>query len=387
MLDTVRKTSIVAFCTHFHFYIHVYALLLMSRGLSLVQISGIESTVIAVIFLMEVPTGVLADRIGRRWSISSSLICLACAEFLFIFSRSYPAYLFIAFLTGTGFAFVSGAMESLVYDSLPQEDRADQMKIAMGKIGSARQAAVFLSPLVGGLLVKDLTQAQFTLAISLTVATLLVGLAVSLTLKEPASAWQTGRAGSLAILKVGFSELRGNTSLLRLVFMVVLTAPFTGMMVTTLVPPYLRRWEVTPFMIGLAMSLGNLLAVFTQRWSHRVEQVLGRRWGLTLLTLLPGVGYFVLASAGNALFAWLQVAWMYGSNDMRSPIVSAYQNEMISSRSRATVLSMINMLLSLFVALMMPVYAMLASRSLPLAFLVMGSVLLGAGILLRVERA
>jgi len=30
---------------------------------------------------------------------------------------------------------------------------------------------------------------------------------------------------------------------------------------------------------------------------------------------------------------------------------------------------------------------MLASRSLPLAFLVMGSVILGAGILLRVERA
>ena len=385
-LDTVQKASIVTFCTHFHLYIHVYALLLLSRGLTLVQVSGIESAVIAVVFLMEVPTGVLADRVGRKWSVSSSLFCLMCAEFLFLFSRSYPAYLFIAFLTGTGFAFVSGAMESLVYDSLPFENRADRMKQAMGKIGSARQIAVFLSPLIGGLIVSDLTQPQFNLAISLTVVTLLVGLIASLTLKEPESEWQVERSGSLAILKDGLGEMRGNARLLRLIFLVILTTPFTGMMVTTLVPPFLRSWEITPFLIGLAMSSGNLLAAFTQRWSQRVEHVLGRRWGLTVLTLLPGVGYLLLAVVGHPLLAWLLVAWMYGSNDMRAPLVSAYQNEMITSRSRATVLSLINMLLSLFVAVLMPIYAALAGRSIPLAFLVMGCVILFAGIFLRLDR-
>ena len=386
MSETIRKASIVTFCSHFHLYIHVYALLLLSRGLSLVQISGIESAVIAVVFFMEVPTGVLADRVGRQWSISGSLFCLACAEFLFLFSRSYPAYIFIAFLTGTGFAFISGALESLVYDSLPQENRASLMKETMGKIGSVKQTAVFLSPLIGGFLVSDMTQRQFNLAISLTVVTLLVGLIVSLTLKEPESDWQVGRTRWLVILKDGLGELRGSSRLRRLIFIVILTTPFTGMLVTTLVPPFLRRWEITPFLIGLAMSIGNLLAAFTQRWAHRLEQILGLRWGLTILTLLPGLGYLLLAAVDQPILAWLLVVWMYGSNDMRSPLVSAYQNEMISSRSRATMLSLINMFLNLFIAVMMPIYALLAGLSIQITFLVMGCVILVSASLLRVDR-
>ena len=148
--NNIRKVAVITFCTHFHFYIHVYALLLLSRGLSLVQVSGIESAVIGFVFLLEIPTGVLADRIGRKWSVAGSLFCLMCAEFLFVFVRSYWAYIIVAFLTGSGFAFASGATESLVYDSLPQSNREESMKSAMSRIGSVKQVAVFLSPLIGG---------------------------------------------------------------------------------------------------------------------------------------------------------------------------------------------------------------------------------------------
>jgi MFS family permease len=385
MPGNLKRIYLVTFCTHFHFYIHVYALLLLSRGLNLVQVSAIGSVVIAVIFLMEVPTGVLADRLGRKWAVVGSMFCLMWAEFIFLFSRNYETYLFVAFLTGTGFAFTSGAIESLVYDSLPTDNRAQRMKVEMGKVGSAKQMAVFLSPLIGGLIVSDLTQAQFDLAISLTVMILLTGLIVGLTLREPPSESRPSQVESLAILREGMAELRRNHRLKRLTLLVILTAPFTGMMVTTLVPPYLRQWQITPFLIGLAMSVGNLVAAFTQRWAHLVETKLGQRWGLTFLTLLPGLGYLLLAVTIHPFLAWLIVVWMYGSNDMRQPLISAYQNEWIATGSRATVLSLVNMLLSLFVALMMPVYAALASRSLSLAFLAMSAVILVAGSVLLVN--
>ena len=43
-------------------------------------------------------------------------------------------------------------------------------------------------------------------------------------------------------------------------------------------------------------------------------------------------------------------------------------------------------LLSLFVGVMAPVYATVAGQSQPLAFILMGSMILGAGIVLRVDR-
>ena len=46
----INKIIIIRFCRNFHLYIHAYALLLLARGLTLVQISLIESIVIGTIF-------------------------------------------------------------------------------------------------------------------------------------------------------------------------------------------------------------------------------------------------------------------------------------------------------------------------------------------------
>ena len=123
----INKIIFISFCQHFHLYIHVYALLLLARGLTLVQIALIESILIGTIFLMEVPTGVLADRVGRKWSIFCSTFLLMCAEFIFIFARDYQWYVLVALLAGTGYAFASGAIEALVYESLPPDNREDAM--------------------------------------------------------------------------------------------------------------------------------------------------------------------------------------------------------------------------------------------------------------------
>ena len=77
---------------------------------------------------------------------------------------------------------------------------------------------------------------------------------------------------------------------------------------------------------------------------------------------------------------------MYGLNDMKAPLFSAYQNAIIESRNRATVLSLINMFLNLFAALAAPLFAAIAETSLEVAFLAMGLMIVTAGLLLRAHR-
>ena len=188
--SNINKIIIIKFCQRFHLYIHAYALLLLARGLTLVQISLIESIVIGSIFLMEVPTGVLADRVGRKWSIFLSTLLLMSAEFLFIFARDFNWYIVVAFLIGTGFAFASGAVDAMVYDSLPSlsaGDRENAMKRAMGRVNSFADLAFVIAPLVGGLIIGDASVENFIPAIALTVVALLIGSLVCLTLREPAS--------------------------------------------------------------------------------------------------------------------------------------------------------------------------------------------------------
>lgn len=165
--SSVHKVAIIHFCQRFHLYIHAYALLLLARGLTLIQISLIESLVIGTIFLMEAPAGVLADRIGRKWSIFFSILLLMSAEFIFIFAREFEWCLFIAVLTGSGFAFASAAVEALVYDSLPPDGREDAMKRAMGRVGSMGQIAFVIAPVIGGFIIADATPEKFIPAITL----------------------------------------------------------------------------------------------------------------------------------------------------------------------------------------------------------------------------
>ena len=382
----INKIIFINFCQRFHLYIHAYALLLLARGLTLLQISLIESMVIGTIFVMEVPTGVLADRVGRKWSIICSTFLMMCAEFIFIFARGFEWYLFIALLTGTGFAFASGAVEALVYDSLPADGRDDAMKRSMGRVNSWGQIAFVISPIIGGLIIGDAAQEKFIPAIALTVLALLIGLLVSFSLREPVTDSGEKRAGSIALFRDGVALLVNNKRLRRLALLVIFTAPFTATMITTLGPPYLARNEVSPFAIGVVLSLGSLLAALTQRYAYKLEVWLGQQRAIALLILLPGLMYCLLALAAGPIATALIVILMYGGNDMKAPLFSAYQNALIESENRATVLSLINMFVSLFLALMAPLYAGLAQVSLELAFVVMGAVIIAAGLLLRVQR-
>ena len=172
----------------------------------------------------------------------------------------------------------------------------------------------------------------------------------------------------------------------RLALLVIFSAPFTATLVTTLAAPYLTLNQVAPFTVGVVLSVGSLLAAFTQRYAYKVEQWLGQGRAIALLIVLPGLMYWLLALAAGPLAPVLIVILMYGSNDMKAPLFSAYQNALIDSENRATVLSLINMFVSLFLALMAPLYARLAEDSLETAFVAMGAVIIFAALFLRVHR-
>ncbi len=387
--SNINKIIIINFCQRFHLYVHALALLLLARGLTLVQISLIESIMIFTIFLMEVPTGVLADRVGRKWSIFASTLLLMSGEVIFIFARSFEWYIFIALLTGTGFAFASGAVEALVYDSLPSSskvNREDAMKRAMGRVNSWGQIAFVIAPIVGGLIIGDAGVDKFIPAIALTAAALLIGALVCLTLREPADDSAEAKPGSMTLLRDGVGLLRHHQRLRRLAMLVIFTTPITSSLVTTLGPPYLTQNEVSPFLVAAVLSVGSLLAAITQRYAYKLEQWLGQPRAIALLILLPGLMYWLLAAAAGPVATVLVMILMYGVNDMKAPLFSAYQNAIIESRNRATVLSLINMFLNLFAALAAPLFAKIAETSLAAAFVAMGLMIVTAGLLLRVHR-
>lgn len=359
-------------------------LYLQARGLNLFQVTSLNSILFCALFLAEAPTGVLADKMGRKRSVIAAMALQVLGEVLYLFSRSYWAFALISVIAGVGFAFASGCVEALIYDTLPAEERDRSMQKAMGLNGLAHQLAFVLAPVLGSFLVPVFTLNRFLLAVLLTACSVAVALLVALTLEEPpAVARQAQALGQ--IVSAGIQQLRRSRRLQWLLLITMLTSTFT-MALVGLYQPYFATLGFSAFWMGMAFAAGALLAGLGASVAHRVEGLLGPRTGLFLVTLLPGIGYLLLAFAtsdGLAFFAFIAT---YGTATLKEPLLSAYVNQPIVADQRATVLSLINLLVSAYVAAMMLVMGWLADFDPRYAFMLIGGVIVVATLLLRVDR-
>jgi len=383
-IDNTKKLAIVTFFSNLYFYNHIGTLYLQTRGLSLLQVSSIWSIIVGTIFLAEVPTGVLADKIGRKWSVVIALLLQTIGEFLYFFAKDYFAFVLIAILAGLGYAFLSGANEALVYDSLQEENREGEMKKSMGLIGSAYQLAFFVAPLIGGLIVSQLILAKFLMAIFLTACSVAVAFLISLSLKEPQDNYKHSEESPLAIFKEGFNEVKNNRKLKWLIAVAVLTSTFSNSLLS-LYQPYFAKASVPTFWIGASLSLGGLLAFILQKYAYLIEEKLGK-FGFLVVTIWPGIMYllFAMVSLPALLIPVFVIA--YASMEARNPLLSSYKNEQIKSKNRATVLSLINMFGMLYVALMGLVFGKIADYSISIAFISIGLLILLFAVVLRTDK-
>jgi MFS family permease len=111
------------------FYYPVFTILFLDFGLTLDQFATLNALWAVTIVILEVPSGALADQIGRRRLVMASavlmvseMLCLVCMP------RGGGALTFWLFalnrvLSGAAEATASGADEALTYDSLPADDR------------------------------------------------------------------------------------------------------------------------------------------------------------------------------------------------------------------------------------------------------------------------
>ncbi len=92
------------------------------------QIGISDSITFAVGFLVELPSGVMADIIGRKKTILLGNIMLSAGNLLIAISSSFFSITLWYMLWTIGYAFQSGATEALAYDSLKEEGYENNWK-------------------------------------------------------------------------------------------------------------------------------------------------------------------------------------------------------------------------------------------------------------------
>lgn len=382
--DNISKISLINFFSSLYFYLPVLTIYYQQRNLNFIQINSLWGIITGTIFLAEIPTGLVADKIGRKFSVIISLCLQLVGEILFLFAQNYLFFIIISIIAGIGFAFQSGCSQALVYDSLKEQKREKEMKKATGSIGSFFQAGHVLGALASSLIVSQITQSRIILAILLTIVSVGISLSISLFLKEPKAGYKHTEKNPLEILSQSFMLIRQSSSLKRIILLGIFTTPFFGYL-RNLHPPYFQLANIAPFWLGLSLGIGGATAALASKYAYKTEKLFGVGRGMFLATSLPGLLYVFMALTIHPVFAVVLFISNFGYMSLQEPLFADYYNIHIKSEIRATVLSTINMFSSVYIALMGLVIGWIAGFSVLYAFLFMGIIVLLGSIAFRIN--
>ena len=351
----------IAFRVFFNarFYYPVLGVLFLDLGLSLEQYATLNVIWAATILLVEIPSGALADVIGRRWMVSLAGLLMVAEMALFAFAPIgpwlFPLLILNRIISGTAEACASGADEALAYDSLPEEGRDERWRCVLVNLMRWSSGAFFIVMITGALAFdRHFVEAVAGLCgwhigagitirwpVYLTLATSVPAFLCALAMREPPTNQQPrtqhqvreALENILGGARFVFSSPRVRWLMLCAVLFDSLVRLFL-----TFASNYYRLIGLPEFVNGFLGSLyallGFLAAVLAQRMiSHLKPAMIFTTLGILVFAPLVGLCF---ATPIWGLWVVIPIGL---SMPMMQYFVSSYLNEWTESKLRATVLS------------------------------------------------
>jgi MFS family permease len=365
----VTLTLLSTFASSFIWGINT--LFLLDAGLSVTAAFAANAFFNAGQVLFEVPTGVVADTVGRRTSylLGSATLFVSTLLYLWLWRVHGPfwAWAVVSILLGLGFSFFSGATEAWLVDALQFTGYRDTLDAAFARGQIAGGAAMLIGTVAGGLVAQ---------ATSLGVPYVLRAFMLALTFAVAfASMHDLGfvprRGGSFVAEMHGILRSSLDYGLRnRPVRWLMLGAPFAGgvgMFAFYAMQPYLLELYGRKDSYATA-GLAAAIVAATQMVGGYLVRYVGRTCLRRTSFLLFGTVVSVTALAAIGLVSHFSVAlvlfaaWAVVFAAV-SPVRQAFINGLIPSEQRATVLSTDNLLASTGGVVFQPALGRIAEAS------------------------
>ena len=353
----------------------IWMIYLAFKGFFLVELGILEGIYHVTSFLMEVPTGVIADLWGRKSSRILGRIAAVLSIAIMFYSSSFPLQALGFILTALGNNLESGAGDALVYDSLLLDEKQDAYIQVAGKQELCYQTAAIASFLLGGYLAVR----SYFWVFSLTMGFYALGACLALLFKEPEiERVSTNKKGLPIVQRIARSmkeQMQASAHLLgerkRIAFFIIFSESLFCFL--TVLFFYLQNFWVssgkTEFQIGIVFAANALVAGITALFAGKIERKIGEKGVLTSMPLLLVVCLWGVALGTYQEYFYILTGCIEG---ILIASIGTYLNRLIPSAQRATILSLQSMAFSFFMILIFPLIGTIGDHwSLQRAFLLM----------------
>ena len=147
----LRPLYAAAFLGALALWVPIEKLFMTTIGFDAASVGAMAAVYAAVVPVLEVPSGVLADRWSRRGVLILASMAAIVSVIVGGFSQSVTVYMISAVFLGVFFALQSGTFESVVYDTVLEETGdSDAFERTIGRVRLVESVGLVASALIGG---------------------------------------------------------------------------------------------------------------------------------------------------------------------------------------------------------------------------------------------
>ena len=288
-------------------------------GLNYFQIMLIMAWSSFLIFFLEIPTGAIADKHGRKFSMSIAALFIMLGTIVYVIVPNFFIFLVAETFWAIGLSLWSGAYTALIYDTLKSLKREKESKKIFGRLTSYNVVGLLIGSSAGGLMAEHL---GLRAPMILMVIPFSIALLIIFSLTEPKY-----HKKIIQILALDMVVLAGVSGMLFWLAQLLLSD--LGLRLA---------------FMGFVYAAFNVFQILFMNSYSWFEKILGSKKRLLFFSSLV-VGVSILVSGLFMSLPVILVAFALASSFGlgREPLIDSYLQKHMPSKQRATSSSILNM--------------------------------------------
>jgi MFS family permease len=332
----------------------INTIFLLDAGLTNLEAFAANAFFTAGMVLFEVPTGIVADTVGRRASYLLGTVTLAASTLLYVLLWQLEApfwqWAIVSMLLGLGFTFFSGAVEAWLIDALTATGFTGQMEVVFGRGQIVSGVAMLTGSVAGGFVAQ---QTSLGAPFVLRAVVLVAMFAVAFRLMHDTGFTPVKGGRPLAEMRRIASASIDYGWRVPAVKWLMVESLFTGgvgIYAFYALQPYLLELYGDPEAYQIAGLVAAIVAgaqILGGLAAPRIRGLFRRRTSALITTAALSAATLALTGIVENFWAVLALITVWGLLFAATlPIRRAYLNGLIPSRQRATILSFDSMMAS-----------------------------------------
>jgi MFS family permease len=325
----------------------INTIFLLDAGLTNLEAFAANAFFTAGMLLFEIPTGIVADTVGRRASYLLGTVTLMASTLLYVLlwqvEAPFWSWAIASMLLGLGFTFFSGAVEAWLVDALAATGYEGSLETVFGRGQMVGGAAMLTGSVAGGFLA-----AQTSLGVPFVARGAILAAAFAIAYRVMHDIGFTPQKGGRPLTEMRriASESIEHGWRVPAVKWLMLQALFTGgvgIYAFYALQPYLLELYGDPEAYQVAGLVAAIVAgaqILGGVVAPRIRRLFGRRTSALIVTAVLNVLTLALIGLVDDFAAVIALTVVWGLLFAASmPIRQAYLNGLIPSQQRATILS------------------------------------------------